>query len=767
VNPSEGLQRRCEDLRDGGAEAIDWILDAGPEIPRLEREAPSLIHKIRQVRNLAGRLGRAAARPLSVGFFGLSQAGKSYLISALAAGRNGELETDLDGERLNFIAHVNPVGGGKEATGLVTRFTREVRETPRGFPLALSLFSEVDLVKVLGNAFYNDFDQQRFRQDTTSTHIRAHLAALAKRRRPRPTGGMEADDVVDIQDYFVKRVPGAMEALRGDYWPTAVELAPYLEPADRTLLFSILWGEVEELTGTHRMLSEALAQTGHAVGLYCPITALVSRGEGGDWTQTGSIMNVDILEDLGRDRGDLLPVRPMPAAGGRAGGRPDGEIRLPRSLLAALTTELRFVLAEEPRAGLLERVDLLDFPGYRGRLKIADLAEVRDQLEGERIDPVAQLVLRAKVAYLFERYTDDQEMNVLVLCTPSDMQSEVEDLGRVLTTWVHATQGAGARDRAGREPGLVWAVTKFDKRLEPRPHTPDQVRQGWETLMKMTFERFSSDWVAAWTPNRPFDNLFLLRKPGLAGHSVATDGARRESHVLPDQGERLALLRSTFLESASIRAHVRDAAAAWDAMLTPNDGGMSRLAAYLERVCVIESKWQRIGEQLDAVVDELVVHRFGAYYYREGAAEVENKKRLAERVIAALRRRPDAMGELLWGLLPSDDLLRSLYLRTENQSGHRDERTRDREDPRQQSAPLGGLIDLDALLPADGLLAAPEPAAGDAATHFARAALGAWIGHLRELPENDSRTGCSRSSGMQRPRPPPCGGAWWSARSMR
>jgi len=57
-------------------------------------------------------------------------------------------------------------------------------------------------------------------------------------------------------------------------------------------------------------------------------------------------------------------------------------------------------------------------------------------------------------------------------------------------------------------------------------------------------------------------------------------------------------------------------------------------------------------------------------YRREGAAEVESNKRLADRVIAALRRRPDAMAELLWGLLPSDELLRSLYLRTEHQSGY-------------------------------------------------------------------------------------------------
>jgi hypothetical protein len=60
---------------------------------------------------------------MTIGFFGLSQAGKSYLISALAAGENGKLGTVLGGHQLNFLTHINPVGG-KEATGLVTRFSR-------------------------------------------------------------------------------------------------------------------------------------------------------------------------------------------------------------------------------------------------------------------------------------------------------------------------------------------------------------------------------------------------------------------------------------------------------------------------------------------------------------------------------------------------------------------------------------------------------------------------------------------------------------------
>ena len=123
TNQAQALTQRCQAIHEAAGEAIEWVDDVRDDSPRLDRNAAGLIDKLRRVRNLSGRLGRAASRPVSVGFFGLSQAGKSYLISAMAANAQGELETELDGVRLNFIAHVNPPGGGKEATGLVTRFT--------------------------------------------------------------------------------------------------------------------------------------------------------------------------------------------------------------------------------------------------------------------------------------------------------------------------------------------------------------------------------------------------------------------------------------------------------------------------------------------------------------------------------------------------------------------------------------------------------------------------------------------------------------------
>lgn len=737
----QDLVDRCRALYDGSGSAIEWVADVRHHSQRLDRESDSLTDKLRRVRNLATRLGRAAGRSVSVGFFGLSQAGKSYLISAMAAGESGELETDLQGQRLNFIKHVNPPGHGKEATGLVTRFTRRPSEAPPGYPLELSLFSEVDLAKVLGNAFFNDFDREQVDWDLSPAHLRRHLADLETRRTLQHTGGVSEDSVVELLEYFESRYPKTTEQLKADYWPSAIALAPYLRPQHRAALFSVLWGEIRELTETYLSLRQGLETLGHVETVFCPVSALVRTDATGQFSQADSIMNVDILERLGRDSKDTIKVVP------RRRGAILPPVTLPRSLLAALTTELRFVLADPPRTSVLEQVDLLDFPGYRGRLAVADIGEVRKQLKDEQVDPVTQLVLRGKVAYLFERYTDDQEMNLLVLCAPSHKQSDVKDLGPVLETWVHATQGGDPQTRGRRRPGLIWAITMFDYRLSPIPgETEDLMRKGWEGMMKLALlERFGGyNWLHEWAPGRPFDNLFLVRKPRMAASVIETD-ADGERALLANQRERLGLLRRTFCEEPLVRKHLQDPEASWDAMLSFNDGGIGLVADYLGEVAQPAAKLDRIREQIDAVTDDLVGRRFGAYYREEGAAEVDNKRRLAERVVGALRQRPNRFADLLYALQPPREGLRALYLRA-------DEAQPAKSNPGLAAAPQppvsdGGLIDLGAMLAggpgapaaASGAAAevqSPRFSANEGANRFVREVLRFWVGHLKALPDD-------------------------------
>lgn len=725
--PRNRLSQRCEELYAGLGQAVDWVADVRRSAPRLDRDAAGLTEKLRRSRNLSRRLAIAARHPLAVGVFGMSQAGKSYLISSLARAEHGELFAEIDGKRFDFIGQLNPPGGGKEATGLVTRFTRRHIDTPAGFPVELTLFTEADLIKIIGNSFFNDFDRDRVRMSTDSGEIRRHLQGCEQQRQPRPTGGLDEDAMVDVMDYFDKRFTRSMEPMKGDFWPTVIDLAPRLSAIPRAKLLSLLWGGIGDFTRLYLRLRDALAALANAGTVCAPLEALVvPTAAGYEWNRD-SLLNVDVLNRLGRDESATLRVVPVTEE------RILPEVALPRSVLTALTAELTLVLAEPPMASFLERFDLLDFPGYRGRLSVGDASEVSRTLEQEDADPVAQLLLRGKVAYLFERYTDDQEMNLLVMCTRCDQQIEITDLAPVLDTWVFNTQGETPQVRKERSPGLAWVLTQFDRRLEPSPgQTESQRREAWGDMIHFTLlERFGRcAWLREWADGRPFDHVFLVRKPGIPKSFIQVDGAR-ERALAPEEVERLAAAREMFLADARVQAHVADAAAAWDAVVRLNDGGMERLARSLDAAAVEDAKLARIDEQLRHVVDEIARHRLGTYYLAEGVGELEQKELLAAGIAAALQERFDCVGELLHTLQPPAEQLRQLYLRADAQA--ETDGSASAPSPPEPHARRVGL-----LRPASsGSSGQPgaQPVVAGGAELFAQAVMSAWISRLRNVAE--------------------------------
>lgn len=134
----------------------------------------------------ARRLERTFNNPTCVGVFGPSQAGKSHLISVLARKEDEEtMIATFDGpERgIDFITRINPFGG-KEATGLVTRFSMQAEPTPPGFPVCLRLLSPADIVKIIVNSHPQDGDQE-YEAAIEAQAFETYLKTFVS---PRPAG---------------------------------------------------------------------------------------------------------------------------------------------------------------------------------------------------------------------------------------------------------------------------------------------------------------------------------------------------------------------------------------------------------------------------------------------------------------------------------------------------------------------------------------------------------------------------------------------------
>ena len=711
-------------------QAIDWVNDVRPNVARLNNEADGLILELRRLRNTAKRLGAVSSKPITAGFFGLSQAGKSFLISALAADQKGNLETNFDGQQLDFIKHINPPGGGKEATGLVTRFTRSAKAAVSGYPLELRLFHEIEVAKILVNAYFNDFDKERVTYQLEQSRINEIIKSLNAKLNIQAVKGVNEDDVVDLQDYAQESFGKSLSVLQGNYWARAVAMAPKLNIEDRATLFSILWAEIPELTQIYIQFAKTLAQLGHPERVYAPLSAVVKDNGCGGLSQADSIMNVDMLERLGTDKDEQISVRPFIE---------EGHIGEPVSIslaeLTALTAELVFPLINPTRVPAVETVDLLDFPGYRGRLAITSLSEVK---EG---NPVSQLILRGKVAYLFERYTDSQEMNILVVCTPSTKQSDVNSVGPVLERWINKTQGDNPTDRAKRKPGLLWAITMFDMRItSDLTKDEDMLKMSWGQggLLKQTIlERFGNyTWLNEWSNGKPFDNVFLVRKPGFKVAFLEMDNAE-ELAINPKEVNQLNLLRSTFANDPDIQKHVAQPLEAWDAMMKLNDGGMQRISDYLKTIALPEVKAQRLTEQLNESIHHIVENRFSSWYQSEGAEEVNKKRQLAQMIVGEFSKKGLLVGEFLRCLQLPEETIRSLYF-----SDYEEALLNKGEEESKVQENSANTFDAGFGFSSEGfdLFAEPVPAVVEekptekiVESRFAMAAFKSWIEHLRSI----------------------------------
>lgn len=733
-NNQNTLQQGWAAIAQGCQDGLSWVDNARTSSRRLDNEADKLNLSLLRTRNLANSLTEVSTTPMTVGFFGISQAGKSYLISALAAGSNGELEARYGTHVVDFIKEVNPVGGGKEATGLVTRFTRHAPDAPVGYPIPLRLFSEIDLAKILANTWFNDFNHEQLNDKIDENRIEECLRPFLQRAgQASANNGVSSEDVVALWDYLNASFKKSVEKLEHAWWPQVLKIAPALTPRERADLFSLLWGEQPELTETYRSLANVLAKLNHAKMVFAPLETLTDHS-------SGSIMNVDSLNRLGSHQDRTVEIRFWKE------DQQTGSAALSQAELAALTSELIFPLAEATNNSVMEQVDLLDFPGYRGRLKLLALKDAAQ--DGQ--NPVSQLLLRGKVAYLFERYTDNQEMNALVVCASSFKQSDVSDVGPVLTRWVEKTQGKTAEERGKSKAGLFWAITMCDMRITDNlKKTESQLKEAWEGMLHMTLlERFSSyDWLKEWSPGKAFDNCFLVRKPGMDSPFLTLENdpsqeSLKEVALAERYREVLDTMGRTFATGTNVCRYIAEPKEAWQEMLKLNDGGISRLTGALRGVAHLEFKLQRLHDQLLQCRIETGDQRLGRWYEQDGDGQILKKQAIAKDLWQGLSACPHSLGEMISSLdLPSHEL-HNIYLSIRNQ----DHEPQTSVEMRPQntfaanpfgnnpfaSNPFGNAPVNEQLIVVES---APEPERVGRDDEFAHQTFKAWVAHLRELPQ--------------------------------
>ena len=256
------MENQCRALVKEIQNSIDWSMR------NLDRDhgQTDVVAQLKETRRRCRKLDAAAGIRPSVGVFGDSQHGKSYLIANMVRAREDtplKVQLPPDNTPVDFNSKMNPVGN-QESTGCVTRFTIH-DDCPSGQSgIQLELLTQSELVAVIAHGYLAKvkrggvphIDVERFQQQVARLKDEAGMAEC---------DGLTEVDILDLRDFLERSFPSETpiaDLRRVGYWEKVAWLAPRLEASERADLFAWLWEGATGITDLYRELVRRLAQLG-------------------------------------------------------------------------------------------------------------------------------------------------------------------------------------------------------------------------------------------------------------------------------------------------------------------------------------------------------------------------------------------------------------------------------------------------------------------------------------------------------------------------
>ncbi|MEO0799643.1 MAG: virulence factor SrfC family protein, partial [Pseudomonadota bacterium] len=589
-------QAKAKDVSSRVLEAATGLIEwAGKYPDHVQSDPASLLRDVSGLRRRARVIRKACERPASIAIYGESQSGKSNLVSTIARGRNDTVRVQFGANEFDFMADLDP-GGGRESTGLVTRFSAKAAPATRtDLPVYLELLTELDIVTIFSRTFFTGISQKQT-DSASESAVQSVLADLKAQRHRGAASHLHGDDVVALRetvntDY---ETAGKLTSLNAAFWNDIESLLPDLPLHGRLRFYSLLWLDDPHLSAAAKHLLGILEALGHAQGVLAGIDAIQPRDK--------SIVDVENLSGFATEMDTSLTV--MTVDGQR-------QTSVGRATLCALTAEIYMQLTAAP-GGAMDSCDLLDFPGARNPEPMNSVDEaIAAQKPDDPLDGVAKLYLRGKVDVLFQKYARNQDLAAVVLCRRPDT-SNVPGLKHTIYDWISTTLGSSPAARTGVNT-LFVVFTLADLVLLPkRGELPPEERLATviESHFTKYFNNFPSDlWPTQWDRHGPFQNCHWYRNP-LVGDSPLFDrkeqsGVLVETGIAPAYAERLETWRRAFLNTDAVARHFVSPDAAWDSLVGPNDGGATHLAQRLAETVNPATKFNLLLERIVEIATEL------------------------------------------------------------------------------------------------------------------------------------------------------------------
>ncbi len=734
---TEDLQKMTLETRDALRTAADWLRDPANQ-DKIGSRQKKLEQQVRKATVGVEKLVNANNRQMCVAVFGPSQVGKSHLVSVLAAPQGRELMAVFNGhDDTSYIRKINP-DKGKEATGLVTRFTMQETVSPTGYPVCLRLLTHADIIKIICNAYFRDGNPVRFEGDQLAQHkeIADHIEKYRALMTGNYNNGLKVEDIWDLQDYFRNSLGDfhLYKIIDPSFWDCATDIVSKIAPNELVGFFEILWNRHPAISALYLTLFHALSQLNFSDDAFCQLDAI---------TQDVRIIDVDALNALTDPQSAAVMIV----------GKNGIPVSMTRAILAALTAELKIFMREKAWP-FQSHTDILDFPGYRAR-GLSGLEEEHNGLNGlagmlshNQAGTLKDLFLRGKVDYLFQRYVADQEITAMMLCI-KESNMEVVSLPDVVNDWIARSHGGPKPTDRSKNPTLLFFIlTRFDLMLREKANDSDSnPADNFEGRMQASLiEKFAKghSWPVEWTPSQPFKNVYLMRSPGAKSELFNFENGQ-EVGLKSEEVGRVARLRAAFEAAPLVSRHFTSPGRAFDEMLKAGDGGTSYIVENLTTVCLADTKPKQIKSRLRKIAIEIYEDLNRFYVSTDIDQRLKESEEAAQRAIdavehlLALRRFGSFLNSLMVEAGPLTDHLQQSIVRSSRSDATSPAMGRVLPRP-------GGVLPRPGGLPRPGTQIA-EPSEGIAQLvssvsprdlELAKSAVEFWMGSMQQVMQSES-----------------------------
>jgi len=588
-DPMKDIKKNTENLLDIVDKAFSWANQNNNDVTK-----SSVKNALKAVRRSLRTIDKSIEKRPSIAIFGQSQVGKSYLVQNLTKPEESKflmINASESTDDINFLNEMNP-DGGRESTGVVTRFTTNQIPNDSTHPFYVELFSQIDIAAILLNSFWSDL--KNFEDTTDGFDLEEFKELLHQLTTETLQQGIDEDEAYFFCRYVLNNfndVISIRELNKLGYFKEIESKILLIKPSDRWHVLHYLWGKNKFITEVFKILSEELEKL--------KFHKLVRVDFGALTPKSTTILDVERIKELFNSDINSSPVGVK---------LPDNTtLNSHRSIFSILTKEVQLQIANsfegDDLRSFINSSDILDFPGSKSREKVP-LSVFNNNSAEQKL----QLLVRGKVSYLFDTYTNNLGIATLLYCMDDNPPEEKEAPSR-LYNWVKKYVGENKEDRslklgktkeilnsinvdAVHVSPLIVVLTKFNQEVnkvipgaESNIETHDSK---WFARVDENFVKFMSrpvedKWINNWTNDEThFKFIFPVRDPM---YSQATfegyETSESETKIRPERVEAMNAMGLSFSGSEIINKHTISPKDTWSEISKPNGTGVSLLSKQL------------------------------------------------------------------------------------------------------------------------------------------------------------------------------------------